>query len=78
MALLEHIFLILKIPAWTPNGEGQYVKSPKIFLNDTGLLSHLRGEAIDSLVDNKIAAGAFLENFVNVFRLFRFYISYPA
>jgi predicted AAA+ superfamily ATPase len=64
MALLEHVFLIMKIPAWTPNIEGQFVKSPKIFLNDTGLLSHLRGEGIDSLLENRTTAGAFLENFM--------------
>lgn len=64
VALLEHIFLILKIPAWTPNVEGQFVKSPKVFLNDTGLLCHLRSEGIDSLVTNRTIAGAFLENFV--------------
>jgi uncharacterized protein len=64
MALLEHVFLILKIPAWTPNIEGQFVKSPKIFLNDTGLLCHLRGESVDSLMANRTTVGAFLENFI--------------
>lgn len=64
MALLEHVFLILKIPAWTPNIEGQFVKSPKIFLNDTGLLCHLRGESVDSLMEDRTTAGAFLENFI--------------
>lgn len=64
MALLEHVFLILKIPAWTPNIEGQFVKSPKIFLNDTGLLCHLRGEGFESLTENRTTAGAFLENFI--------------
>lgn len=64
MALLEHVFLILKIPAWTPNIEGQFVKSPKIFLNDTGLLCHLRGGSVDSLMVNRTTAGAFLENFI--------------
>jgi predicted AAA+ superfamily ATPase len=64
MALLEHVFLILKIPAWTPNIEGPFVKSPKIFLNDTGLLCHLRGESVLSLMENRTTAGAFLENFI--------------
>lgn len=64
MALLEHVFLIFKIPAWTPNIEGRFVKSPKIFLNDTGLLCHLRGEGVDSLIENRTTAGAFLENFI--------------
>lgn len=64
MALLEHVFLIVKVPAWTPNTEGQFVKSSKIFLNDTGLLCHLRGEGLESLLENRTVAGAFLENFV--------------
>ena len=64
MALLEHVFLLVKVPAWTPNLEGQFVKSPKIYLNDTGLLSHLRGEDKESLLANRKEAGAFLENFV--------------
>ena len=64
MALLEHVFLILRIPAWTPNIEGRFVKSPKIFLNDTGLLSHLRGEGVENLMGNRTTAGAFLENFI--------------
>jgi len=62
IALLEQVFLILKIPAWTPNAEGQFVKSPKIFLNDTGLLCHLRDES-DGLLENRTTAGGFLENF---------------
>ena len=63
MALLEYVFLIVKIPAWTPNMEGQFVKSPKVFLNDTGLLCHLTGETAESLFENRIRAGSFVENF---------------
>lgn len=63
IALLEQVFLILKIPAWTPNAEGQFVKSPKVLMNDTGLLCHLRGEG-DGLMENRTVAGTFLENFV--------------
>ena len=64
MALLEHVFLLVKIPAWTPSMEGQFVKSPKIHLNDTGLLSHLRGEDMNSLSTNRSGVGALLENYV--------------
>ncbi len=64
MALLKYVFLIVKIPAWTPNFEGQFVKSPKIYLNDAGLLCHLRGEGVDSLAENRTNAGHILENFV--------------
>jgi predicted AAA+ superfamily ATPase len=49
----------LKIPAWTPNAEGQFVKTSKIFLNDIGLLCHLRGENVESLIENKTTAVAF-------------------
>lgn len=64
IALLEHVFLLVKVPAWTPNREGQFVKSPKIYLNDTGLLSHLRGEDMDGLSANRSSVGALLENHV--------------
>ncbi len=64
MALLENVFVIVLVPAWTPNIEGQFVKSPKIYLNDTGLLCYLRGEDQKSLTENRSHAGAFLENFV--------------
>lgn len=64
LTLLENVFLILRIPAWTPNAEGQFVKSPKVFLNDTGLLCYLRGQGYESLLASRGAAGNFLENFV--------------
>ncbi len=64
LALLENVFLILKVPAWTPNAEGEFVKSPRVFLNDTGLLCHVLGETVDSLTTNRTTAGLFLENFV--------------
>lgn len=63
VALLKQLFLIVEIPAWTPNEEGQFVKSPKIFLNDTGLLCQLNNDA-DSLLNDRMKAGHLLENFV--------------
>jgi len=64
VTLLEHIFLIVKIPAWTKNAEGQLVKSPKVYLNDTGLLNHLIGLEDESFLEQRSNAGAYLENFV--------------
>jgi predicted AAA+ superfamily ATPase len=63
MTLLEQVFLIVSLPAWTPNQEGRFVKSPKIMLNDTGLLRYLSGEEVDP-VANRTHLGAILENFV--------------
>lgn len=65
IALLEQVFLINKIPAWTPNAEGKYVKSPKIYINDSGLLCSLRGEG-QHLLEDRTTAGLILENFVSM------------
>ncbi|MEK6481399.1 ATP-binding protein [Catalinimonas sp. 4WD22] len=64
MALLEHVFLVVKVQAWTPNLEGAFVKSPKVYLNDTGLLCHLRGEDSEGLLANRTGVGPLLENYV--------------
>jgi predicted AAA+ superfamily ATPase len=65
LALLHQIFLLVSIPAWTANAEGRLVKSPKIYLNDTGLLSYLMGNLDDEdLYMQRSTAGAVLENYV--------------
>lgn len=64
VTLLEHIFLIVHVPAWTKNAEGEFVKSSKVYLNDTGLLNHLIGQADDHFLEQRSNAGAYLENFV--------------
>lgn len=64
VALLEHIYLIVPVPAWTKNAEGEFVKSPKVYLNDTGLLNHLIGQEDDSFLEQRSNAGAYLENFI--------------
>lgn len=71
LSLLKHIFLIKSVPAWTINAEGRLVKSPKLYLNDTGLLSFLMGELNDNdLYLQRSSAGAVFENFV-VMELFK-------
>ena len=57
------VFLLLKIAAWTLNSEGQYVKSPKYFMNDTVLLCQIKGDD-ESLISDRTKAGSLLENFV--------------
>jgi predicted AAA+ superfamily ATPase len=64
MTILEHIFMIVNVPAWTKNTEGEFVKSPKIYLNDTGLLNHLIGLEDDGFLEQRSNAGAYLENFI--------------
>lgn len=64
MALLEMTFLVRTLPAWSGNLSKRLVKSPKVFLCDTGLASSLldidakRAEREGGLL------GALLESFV--------------
>jgi uncharacterized protein len=65
LTLLQNIFLLTQLPAWTTNVEGRFVKSPKIYINDTGLLSYLMGDLDnDDLYARRNTAGSALENFV--------------
>ncbi len=63
MALLEHTFLIRRLPAWTNNPSKRLVKAPKILFSDTGLLSHLAGWSLPGLKAHPDASGPLLENF---------------
>ena len=64
MALLEATFLILHLPAWSGNLSKRLVKSPKLYINDTGLLASLVGMDQDRLLTEPALAGALVENFV--------------
>lgn len=57
LALLEALFLLVRLPAWTPGLEGRLVKAPKVFLVDSGLAASLVGMRESTL-------GPLLENFV--------------
>jgi predicted AAA+ superfamily ATPase len=60
VALLETAFLVLPVPAWFRNIGKRLIKSPKLILADTGLLTHLLGGG-DGV---QRSFGAVLENFV--------------
>ncbi|PCH55224.1 MAG: hypothetical protein COC15_04615 [Legionellales bacterium] len=64
IALLTQVFLVTFIPAWFNNKEKSLTKTPKVYINDTGLLCYLRGIDHDYLITNKQPHGAILENFV--------------
>lgn len=64
--LLETLFLIHVLPAWTVNLTSREVKQPKVFLLDTGLAASLLGVAAQALgptVSNS-PAGGLLEGLV--------------
>ncbi len=62
--LLEMVFLVVEVPAWGRNLEKRLVKSPKVFINDSGLLCYLRGLNVQVLEKERGLLGSVLENFV--------------
>lgn len=64
LALLETVFLIKTIPAWSGGSTHRAIGTPKLAFVDTGLLCHLLGQGPARLADPGGAAGPVLENFV--------------
>jgi predicted AAA+ superfamily ATPase len=65
-ALLETTFLARTIPAWSTNLGKRLIKTPKLFLNDTGMAASLLGLTVERLQQETVLRGALLENFVAV------------
>lgn len=56
---LEASFLVRKLPAWFINAKKRLVKSPKIYLRDSGMLHHIAGiKDLTQLHGNLIAGGS--------------------
>jgi uncharacterized protein len=64
LSLLETVFLIRRLPAWSANVGKRLVKAPKLHLVDSGLTAHLLGLDERGLVSSPQALGALLETFV--------------
>jgi len=64
MALLEATFLVHLLPAWSGNLGKRLVKSPKLYLNDTGLASSLVGQIDEHALRQSQLLGPLAENFV--------------
>jgi predicted AAA+ superfamily ATPase len=62
--LLEAMFIIHFLPAWSPNLGKRFVKSPKIHIVDSGLAAHLCGANVARLARDTMLAGRLLESFV--------------
>jgi predicted AAA+ superfamily ATPase len=63
-ALLEATFLVQLLRPWARNLGKRIIQTPKIYLNDTGLLAYLLGATVDRLKAEGNLAGTALENFV--------------
>lgn len=63
-ALLEMLFLVVRLPPWERHAAKRLVKAPKVFLLDCGLQSHLLGLTSQSLQALPGLPGGLVETFV--------------
>ena len=63
-ALLEMLFLVVRLPSWEHNPGKRLVKAPKVFLPDSGLLCHLMGATLDGLAARPGLPGSVVETLV--------------
>ncbi len=64
VTLLEGIFLLEELPAWTSNRLNRLIKTPKLHVGDTGLACALLGINAGSLTTDRELLGQLLETFV--------------
>lgn len=64
VSLLEATYLVRLLPAWSSNLGKRLVRSPKLLLCDTGLISSLQGLSAERLASAPVLVGPLLENFV--------------
>jgi hypothetical protein len=64
LSLLEALFLLVPLPAWSSHLGKRLVKSPKLLLRDTGLMAHLMGADLDRVMRDPHLLGGLLETFV--------------
>ena len=64
ISLLEATFLVGTLPAWSSNLGKRLVKSPKLLLCDSGLITALQGLSAERLASDPVLVGPLLENFV--------------
>lgn len=63
-ALLEMLFLVVRLPSWERNAGKRMVKAPKVFLPDCGLLSYFLADSPQSLAARPGLPGGSVETFV--------------
>ena len=63
LTILEQLFLVRRVPAWSGNGLARIVKTPKLQFLDSGLLSHLLGLKAARVASDRTAFGPVLECF---------------
>ena len=64
LSLMEALFLLTTLPAWSSHLGKRLVKAPKLLLRDTGLMAHLLGTEQDRLQRAPDLLGGLMETFV--------------
>lgn len=64
LTLLETVFLVQRLPAWSRNLGQRMIKASKLHLIDTGLACHLVGANATRLTDDRSLLGRMLESFI--------------
>jgi predicted AAA+ superfamily ATPase len=64
IGLLEAVYLVCRLPAWTPGIGKREIRHPKGYVVDTGLLLHLLGADEERLENDDQVTGKAFENFV--------------
>jgi uncharacterized protein len=62
--ILEDLFLVRQLRPWRVNLGSRQIKSPKLYLVDSGLLAYLIGANEERIVQDGAVAGAILESLV--------------
>jgi hypothetical protein len=63
-ALLEATFLVQLLRPWSRNIGKRVIQTPKVYINDSGLLGYLLGATVERVKTDGNLAGMLLENFV--------------
>lgn len=61
--ILEDLFLVSRLPPWHVNLGSREVRTPKIYMVDTGLLTHLLNVNLERIVQGTTLAGSIFETF---------------
>jgi predicted AAA+ superfamily ATPase len=64
LGLLETLYLVKVLPPWFENLSSRLAKTPKFYLNDSGLLAHVLGLEAEALERQPALFGPLLKNFV--------------
>jgi predicted AAA+ superfamily ATPase len=64
VGMLEDLFLIRRLPPWLGNLGSRHVKTPKLYVTDSGLLAHQLNLDAEGIARDPSAAGPIFESFV--------------